>query len=358
LARIGDALLERRTLAAADRPRVGGHARTIRHASVYSSLDGPKILPEALAGESTRVLLVGGKGGVGKTTVAATMAVRLACADASRRVLLVSTDPAHSVGDVLGASIGDAPAPVPGAPGNVRAREIDAAALLAARRLDVQQAVDEILAAAGASAGGGIDDLMRLAPPGIDELLAIVEVARLVDGHSADGPHIIVVDLAPTGHALRLLQMPAAAHEWVRVLLRMLLKYRAMVRPGRLAAELIELSQSIGRLQRILRDPRQTRLVAVTRPAGVPLCETERLLRALKRLRIAAPVVVVNAVTLAPESCRRCRAVASAERRMRSRIVGIAGKRPAVVVVAGPLAAPPPRGAKELERWGAEWTKI
>ena len=60
---------------------------------------------------------------------------------------------------------------------------------------------------------------------------------------------MVVVDTAPTGHALRLLEMPDAAREWMQVLLRVLLKYRSLVRPGQLAAELVELSKSIRELQ-------------------------------------------------------------------------------------------------------------
>ncbi len=81
---------------------------------------------------------------------------------------------------------------------------------------------------------------MDLAPPGIDELfgvLSVVEPAPPID--------VIVVDTAPTGHALRLLEMPEAAREWMQVLLRVLLKYRSLVRPGQLAAELVEISKSI-----------------------------------------------------------------------------------------------------------------
>ena len=86
---------------------------------------------------------------------------------------------------------------------------------------------------------------MDLAPPGIDELFGMLSV---VDARAAYD--VIVVDTAPTGHALRLLEMPEAAREWMQVLLRVLLKYRALVRPGQLAAELVEVSKSIRALDR------------------------------------------------------------------------------------------------------------
>src|SRR5207237_737086 len=70
---------------------------------------------------------------------------------------------------------------------------------------------------------------------------------------------VVVVDTAPTGHALRLLEMPDAARQWTQVLLRVLLKYKSLVRPGQLAAELVEISRSIRELQALLRDGRHTR---------------------------------------------------------------------------------------------------
>ena len=90
---------------------------------------------------------------------------------------------------------------------------------------------------------------MKLAPPGIDELFGVLSV---VDARA--DYDVIVVDTAPTGHALRLLEMPEAAREWVQVLLRVLLKYRSLVRPGQLAAELVDVSKSIRELQTLLRD--------------------------------------------------------------------------------------------------------
>ena len=86
------------------------------------------------------------------------------------------------------------------------------------------------------------------------------------------------MDTAPTGHALRLLEMPDAAREWVQVLLRVLLKYRSLVTPGQLAAELVELSKSIRGCRRCCEIRRDTRFIVVTRAAAVPRLETERLL--------------------------------------------------------------------------------
>jgi len=317
-----------------------------------------------------RLLLFGGKGGVGKTTCAAAAALRLARANRARRVLLLSTDPAHSLGDVFGVTVGDRARSIPGAAGNLRVRELDAGAALAARRADLEAALHEIVTAFGvdseASGGRGVSELMDLAPPGVDELLGVLSLSASARSSARGGGapravnnddhDLIVLDTAPTGHALRLLEMPDAAREWVRVLMRVLLKYRALVRPGQLGAELLELSKSIGRLQKLLHDPAATRFIVVTRAAEVPRLETERLIARLRRLHLAVPAVVVNALTLAPGTCARCRATAAAERaelaviRRRCRRAG----RECVIILT-PLAAPAPRGVAALDRWASTW---
>src|SRR5262249_14206407 len=237
-------------------------------------------------------------------------------------------------------------------------REMDAAAALRARRDGLEAALQEIVAALGSDAASGSDprvgELLDLAPPGIDELLGVLSVIGAVSAHP-----LIVVDTAPTGHALRLLERPHVARDWVHVLMRVLLKSRVLVRPGRLAADLVELSQSIHRLQDLLNDAAACRFIVVTRAARLPRLETERLVDRLRRLRLSVPAVIVDALTLAPGTCRRCLAVASAERnelaalerRFRRRLRECA-------IILTPLAEPPPRGAAALERWGTRWRSL
>jgi arsenite-transporting ATPase len=309
------------------------------------------IAPESIAAfRDASLLFFGGKGGVGKTTVAAAAALRLARAGRTRRVLLLSTDPAHSLADVFKTAIGDAARNIAGAPVNLFVRELDAAAALGVRRTQFESAIDEIAAAIGAdevaAAAGRAADLMKLAPPGIDELFGVLSV---VDARA--DYDVIVVDTAPTGHALRLLEMPEAAREWVQMLLRVLLKYRSLVRPGQLAAELVDVSKSIRALQTLLRDRQETRFIVVTRAANVPRRETVRLLTRLRRLHLFTPAIVVNAMTLAPGRCARCRAIAAAERRE------LAALRPprGCVIIRTPLSTPPPRGVRALDKWAQRW---
>ena len=313
------------------------------------------VAPESLAAiHGASLIFFGGKGGVGKTTVAAATALRVARASPARRVLLLSTDPAHSLADVLDAPFGDGPAAVPDGPKNLLVRELDAPRALAARRGDLEAALNEIASAFGTGDPGSSADraaeLMDLAPPGIDELFGIISV---VDARADFA--LIVVDTAPTGHALRLLEMPEAAREWTQALMRVLLKYTNLVRPGQLAEELVALAKSVRELQAMLRDSARTRFIAVTRAAEVPRLETERLLQRLRRLQLSTPAVVVNALTRAPGACVRCRTAAAAERRSlaalrqtlrRSRRSG------ECVIIQTPLSTPPPRGVSGARAMG------
>jgi anion-transporting ArsA/GET3 family ATPase len=140
----------------------------------------------------------------------------------------------------------------------------------------------------------------------------------------------------------------------VQLLMRVQLKYRAIDRPGRFAQEIVELSQSIRRLQALFHDPDATRFVVVTRAAEVPQLETDRLVDRLRALGLAAPVVVVNARTLAPGRCPRCRLSAAAERRVLAAVERRCGRRRCAIIQT-PLVAPPPRGPTMLERWASRW---
>jgi anion-transporting ArsA/GET3 family ATPase len=103
-------------------------------------------------------------------------------------------------------------------------------------------------------------------------------------------------------------------------------------------------------LLKLLHDPRQTRMVVVTRAAQLPLLETGRLLRKVKQLKIAVSAVVVNAATVA--GCAQCRKAAAVEQKA---IKALATKCPKILA---PAIAPPPRGLKELGLWAQSWEYV
>jgi arsenite/tail-anchored protein-transporting ATPase len=317
-----------------------------------------------LATPDTRLLIFGGKGGVGKTTCAAAAAIALARHSRDRQVLLLSTDPAHSLGDALGAPVSDAAGPIVGGPPNLVAREIDAARGFRNVRERYVTAVDQWFdrLSGGEPTGMRVDaghdrrvmhGLMELAPPGIDELAGVIEVTDALADPSAGGPDLIVMDTAPSGHALRLLEMPALVQEWVRALMSILLKYQPIAGIGELGAVLLNLSQGLGRLRALLVDPRRTSFVLVTRAAALPREETRRLAGSLAKMNVHVPLILVNAVGRG--TCRRCQAATRAEARELTRIERIPMGGTPVPVVVAPSEMPPPHGVTALGRWRSTW---
>lgn len=159
-----------------------------------------------------RLLWVGGKGGVGKTTVAAALAVL--AARRGRRVLVVSTDPAHSLGDVFERELGDAPRRL--LPG-LDAMEIDPDAEVDAHLKRVTQQMRRYAAPEMMTE---LERQMRLTrqAPGTQEAALLERLARLMT-EDDDRYDLIVFDTAPTGHTLRLLTLPEAMAAWTDGLL-------------------------------------------------------------------------------------------------------------------------------------------
>ncbi len=226
-----------------------------------------------------RVLLVVGKGGVGKTTLAAASA--LAAAEAGRRTLVVSTDPAHSLGDVLGLSAGRAhvrdwrggatPTVVPGT-------------TLDALQVDVRAQVDAAWPALARTVAGLLDDA-GLDPlvadevatlPGVEDVLALAEVTRLAEGYDA-----LVIDCAPTAETLRLLALPEALERMIARAFPVERRIEALVTAPGLRPDTVE---ALDALDRVAAQLRSVRALIVGAHASVRLVATpERLVLAETR---------------------------------------------------------------------------
>jgi arsenite-transporting ATPase len=335
-------------------------------------------LANALGGK--RLLLFGGKGGVGKTTCAAAAAIALA--RAHKRVLLLSTDPAHSVSDVLGVPVGDAESPVPGVAG-LFARELDAQEAFEAERERYREAIDAMFRALVRSPRLDatydrvvMEDLIDLAPPGIDEVFAVVTLVDALAGparrsrKAATRWDTVVVDTAPTGHTLRLLAMPSVARGWTHAFLAVLLKYRRVLGLGELAGDLLAFARRLRAFEELLHDGSRTAFVAVTRAADLPLLETTRMLAALTRLRVPCPAIVVDAASgAARASCERCRHTAAREAIHLAALAaesdtarrpgrGRSSARHGRAILVAPALYPPPRGVASLARWSTRWAEL
>ena len=258
---------------------------------------------------------IGGKGGVGKTTCAAAFAI--VAAKRGARVLIASTDPAPSLGDALTVRLSTAPGRVEAAfrrPGSLHAVEIDASAVLR-RWITERRATLEKIALEGTWLDrDDVDTLLNLSLPGIDEVAALLEIARLARTGRYDR---IVVDTAPTGHTLRMLSMPETLLAVARVFDRMREKHRMMVealRGRRDAAPedmlVDDLASEAGELGALLTDGRRTHLSWVTLPEPMAVAETADALELLADRGIPVQQIVVNHITPppVPRPCRRCNA--------------------------------------------------
>jgi arsenite-transporting ATPase len=246
-----------------------------------------------------RLVFVAGKGGVGKTTVATALATALA--RDGRRTLLVSTDPAHSVADLLGRPIGDQ---VTAVDDRLAVVEIDAEA--AADRY-VERVRRDAHRAVSPEVRATVDrhlDLARRAPGTLESAL-VDRLADLVATCPAEHDRV-VVDTAPTGHALRLLALPEVLAGWIRGLVRQRERARGVDRMLRnLAGDdaapddpvLRRLRDHESRLVELrTRLERDAWFVPVVLPERLPIAETERAVAALEAASLTVGPLVVNRV--------------------------------------------------------------
>jgi arsenite-transporting ATPase len=263
--------------------------------------------------EARRLLIFGGKGGVGKTTAACASALALAGSDRRGRVLVFSTDPAHSLSDSFGERVGELKRTVGGIK-NLDAMEIDPGARFEELKARFRAWTDELFASLTAGSRFEVQfdreamrELVELAPPGIDEIAALSVISDLVDENTYQ---TIVLDTAPTGHLIRFLELPEVALSWVRAFLKLLLKYKNVVKAGSVAEELIALSKSIKRIIALLTDADACEFVGVAIPERMSLEETARLATTLERLRVPMRRLLVNSIVpeRAAASCDFCRA--------------------------------------------------
>jgi arsenite-transporting ATPase len=240
------------------------------------------LLMVALLDEPTRVLFFTGKGGVGKTSLSCAVALDLAAR--GRSVLLVSTDPASNLDEVLGVDLGPDPRPVPSAPGLMAANVDPQAAARAYRDRVVGPYRDVLPAVAVASIEEQLSGACTV------EIAAFDEFARLIGDPSATaGFDHVVFDTAPTGHTLRLLSLPAA---WTGFIDANTTGTSCL---GPLAG-LQDQQATYEATLAALRDSTVTTLVLVTRPEPTALAEADRASRELAALGVANQQLVVNGV--------------------------------------------------------------
>ena len=230
----------------------------------------------------TRVLFFTGKGGVGKTSLACATAIALA--DSGKRALLVSTDPASNLDEVLGVTLSASPTAVPGVPG-LSALNIDPEEAARAYR---ERVVGPYRGVLPATAVASIEE--QLSGACTVEIAAFDEFSKLLgDADATRAFDHVIFDTAPTGHTLRLLELPAAWSTFIET------NVGGTSCLGPLSG--LKAQQSLyAASHAALRDEHQTTLVLVARPDAPSLTEAERTRSELHQLGIRNVRLMLNGV--------------------------------------------------------------
>ena len=270
-----------------------------------------------------KVIFVGGKGGVGKTTVSSALAVTLASSyDNDLNVLVVSTDPAHSLGDALDVDlrVGQGKPilmtdPLTG--GRLHACEVDSAAALEDFRanlaaFDVDRLADALGVSPALLDSLGLKEfsgLLNNPPPGLDELVAL---ANVLDPNSAASKYdVVIVDTAPTGHTLRLLALPQFLDGLLGKLIKLRMKLtglastlQAFFGSGEAQQRAQAIDSALDKLEEFrtkmtalrtrLKNSEKTSFVVVSIPTKLSVAESKRLITDLSNQGVSVTDVIVN----------------------------------------------------------------
>ncbi|MBI2470010.1 MAG: ArsA family ATPase [Planctomycetes bacterium] len=255
-------------------------------------------------------LMFGGKGGVGKTTIAAATALLLSDLYPENHILLFSTDPAHSLSDCLEIVAGSGSLSLND---NLYVREMDAEkeyeklkSLYSEEIKDLMTAfVKEETALKVVFEKEIIESFIDMTPPGIDEVMAIATIIDYMDEEKFD---LFVLDTAPTGHLIRFLEMPELALDWLKFFFNLFLKYKNVFRMPRLSAFLVDLSKKIKKLLTLLRDGEKSLFIPIAIPTEMAYNETCDLVRAVSNLKIPMRQMILNMVHPNPTAteCTLC----------------------------------------------------
>jgi arsenite-transporting ATPase len=244
-----------------------------------------------------RTILYTGKGGVGKTSVAAATARR--CAAAGTRTLVLSTDPAHSLAESLEAEVGNEPTAVSN---GLWAQQVQAQEEMERHWSGVSDWMGELLVERGVNR---ITAEELTVPPGLDELFSLLQLKR---HHESGEWETVVVDCAPTGETLRLLSFPDVARWWLEKVFpherQLLAAARPLARtmldvtlPGEAVfADVQRLMDSLIAMNDILRDRRHATIRLVMNPDKMVIGEAMRTFTYLNLYGYVTDAVVVNRV--------------------------------------------------------------
>ncbi|KAG1670431.1 hypothetical protein FOA52_010167 [Chlamydomonas sp. UWO 241] len=294
----------------------GASAQPVAAAAVGVKVRTP--FEELSAGSERKYVMISGKGGVGKTSLSASLAVKLA--QKGHTVLVVSTDPAHSLSDSLAQDVsGGKPVLVEGTDLPLWGMEVDTEE---AKRefvefnksgVESEGKVQDVIRGMGLGmiadqlAELKLGELLETPPPGLDEAVAIAKVVQFVQAAEYAKFTRIIFDTAPTGHTLRLLALP----DFVDAALGKIIRLRKKLSGGTAAVrslfgatesqdevveKLEQLQERVRIVKTLFRDKETTEFIIATIPTYLGVNESGRLLEALRLEGIPCKRIVVNQV--------------------------------------------------------------
>lgn len=244
-----------------------------------------------------RILLFTGKGGVGKTTVAAATAIR--AAQSGYRTLVTSTDPAHSLADSFAIPLGDAASEVAE---NLWAEQIDAQSRLEANYRDIQEHVISLLNWMGVDSVEA-EELSVI--PGLDEIFSLTDMRR----HAASGRYdVLVVDCAPTAETLRLLSLPEVMNWYIERIFPIHRGVTKTIRPvltrmtsmpipdDRIFAAVERLHRNLEAVRKLLTDEKNASVRLVVNPEKMVIAEARRTYTYLSLFGYRVDAVIANRI--------------------------------------------------------------
>jgi len=243
-----------------------------------------------------KLILFGGKGGVGKTSCSTATALHLAKTMPNKKILIFSTDPVHALSDSLGYEIGDNVTGIKGFD-NLFALEMDAKKVFDEVKQRYMKEINIIintLERKGVDLSverGIIKHTFSITPPGLDELMALNEIMEFIENDEYD---LIILDTAPTGHMIRLLELPDMALKWFDTLIRWMPQYKGRASIDGIMKLLEETKKDIADTRKMLMDPAQTEFVTVTIAEAMGMLETEDLLASLRNLKVSSKHIIAN----------------------------------------------------------------
>ncbi|KAK9158477.1 hypothetical protein Scep_005051 [Stephania cephalantha] len=340
--------------------------------SVAATAEAVAGFDEMSAGTQRKYYMLGGKGGVGKTSCAASLAVKFA--NHGHPTIVVSTDPAHSLSDSFAQDLtGGMLVPVDGLDSPLFALE-----------LNPEKAREEFRSASQKNGGTGVKDfmdsmglgmlvdqlgelklgeLLDTPPPGLDEALAISKVMQFVEAPEYSMFTRIVFDTAPTGHTLRLLSLPDFLDASIGKILKLKQKLASATsaiksvfgkeeKQEDASDKLEKLRERMKKVRDLFRDTDSTEFVIVTIPTVMAISESSRLHSSLKKESVPVKRLIVNQVL--PPSASDCKFCAM-KRKDQNRALEMIGDDPELSglrLIKAPLVDVEIRGVPALKFMG------